>query len=51
MREGGYRIAVIRPEIGFGEKGCKKANILPHTTFCIHLHLVKCLSIVCYYEY
>ena len=47
MREGGHRIAVIRPELGFGEKGCKKAGIPPHTPFSIHLHLVKCLLTVC----
>ena len=43
MREGGERVAVIRPENGYGEKGLKKAGIPPNTTFLIRLKLQKCL--------
>ena len=43
MREGGERIAVIRPENGYGEKGHKKAGIPANTPFLIRLKLQKCL--------
>ena len=42
MREGGERIAVIRPEYGFGEKECAKAGIPPNSTFYVDVKLVKC---------
>lgn len=47
MREGGERIVVIRPENGFGEKGCPKAGIPPNATFLIDIKLLKCLLAVC----
>lgn len=51
MREGGERIAVIRPENGFGEKGHKKAGIPPHCTFKIKICLLKCLPWYVCWEY
>lgn len=49
MREGGERVAVIRPENGYGEKGHKKAGIPANCTFLIDIKLVKCLT--CHVSY
>lgn len=47
MREGGERVAVIRPEWGFGKKGLKSASIPPDAVFMIRVKLLRCLSPVC----
>ncbi|KAK8829639.1 hypothetical protein WA556_005556, partial [Blastocystis sp. ATCC 50177/Nand II] len=41
MREGGERVAVIRPEWGYGKKGMKTASIPPDCTFRIHVKLLR----------
>ena len=45
MRQGGKRVAVIRPEAGYGSVGNKKAGINKNTTFLIRLHLIKCFLV------
>ena len=47
MREGGERVAVIRPEWGYGKKGMKPASIPPDCTFRIQVKLLRCLWRVC----
>lgn len=47
MREGGERVAVIRPEWGYGKKGMKTASIPPDCTFRIQVKLLRCLWRVC----